>query len=152
VDRQTTLVDDLPKINLKGKANNGPALGDDGKKTPCTFNAYDHLVTIQEGGTIDEKTFGSGMGGLFPTSWLDAGYEETARFMNQVQQLVNYGVLQSSFSIGATDAVADVATMKQIESTINKTNLQVLDLVRQGQRGKEGKLEIPTGTNDDRIV
>jgi DNA-directed RNA polymerase II subunit RPB1 len=139
----------LPKINLKAKANNGPALGDDGKKMPCTFNAYDHLVTIQEGelleGTVDKKSIGSGMGGLIHTSWLDAGWEETARFMNQVQQLVNYWVLQSSFSIGAMDAVADVPTMRQIESTINKAKLQVLDLVRQGQRGKEGKLEIQPG-------
>ena len=69
----------LPKINLKGKANNGPPQ----KNLPNTFNAYDHMVTIQEGelleGTIDKKTIGSGMGGLIHTSWLDAGHEETAR-------------------------------------------------------------------------
>eukprot|EP00567_Pseudictyota_dubia_P008672 CAMPEP_0197446890 /NCGR_PEP_ID=MMETSP1175-20131217/11704_1 /TAXON_ID=1003142 /ORGANISM="Triceratium dubium, Strain CCMP147" /LENGTH=1752 /DNA_ID=CAMNT_0042978061 /DNA_START=220 /DNA_END=5478 /DNA_ORIENTATION=- len=124
----------LPKINLKGKANNGPAKGSN------TFNAYDHLVTIQEGelveGTIDKKTIGSGMGGLIHTAWLDIGYEDTARFMNQVQVVTNYWVLQSSFSIGVIDAVADLETMRQIESTINKAKMQVLDLVRQGQRGE----------------
>jgi DNA-directed RNA polymerase II subunit RPB1 len=97
-------------------------------------------VTIQEGelleGTVDKKTIGSGMGGLIHTAWLDVGFEDTARFMNQVQQLVNYWVLQSSFSIGVCDAVADVDTMRQIESTINKAKLQVSDLVRQGQRGE----------------
>ena len=45
----------LPKVNLKSKANNGPPKGE-----PNTFNAYDHLVTIQEGelleGTVDKKT------------------------------------------------------------------------------------------------
>jgi len=76
------------------------------------------------------------MGGMIHTAWLDQGHRENARFMNQVQQLVNYWVLQHSFSIGVTDAVADVDTMKQIESTINKSKLQVLDLVRQGQRGE----------------
>jgi DNA-directed RNA polymerase II subunit RPB1 len=55
--------------------------------------------------------------------------------MNQVQQVTNYWVLQKSFSIGVTDTVADVETMEQIESTINKAKLQVLDLVRQGQQG-----------------
>eukprot|EP00566_Odontella_aurita_P001751 CAMPEP_0113541920 /NCGR_PEP_ID=MMETSP0015_2-20120614/9313_1 /TAXON_ID=2838 /ORGANISM="Odontella" /LENGTH=1785 /DNA_ID=CAMNT_0000441907 /DNA_START=56 /DNA_END=5413 /DNA_ORIENTATION=+ /assembly_acc=CAM_ASM_000160 len=128
----------LPKINLKGKANSGPGKGPDGTLSN-TFNAYDHLVTIQEGelveGTIDKKTIGSGMGGLIHTAWLDVGFEDTARFMNQVQVVTNYWVLQSSFSIGVIDAVADLDTMRQIESTINKAKMQVLDLVRQGQRG-----------------
>ena len=114
---------------------------------PNTFNMYDHMVTIQEGelleGTIDKKTIGSSMGGLIHTCWLDVGHEETARFMNQVQQLTNHWVLHAcSFSIGATDAVADEATMRQIESTIDKAKKQVQDLVRQGQTGK---LEIQPG-------
>ena len=130
----------LPKINLKSSSNGGPAKDSSGKTMSNVFNAYDNLVTIQEGelleGNIDKKTIGSGMGGLIHTAWLDVGYEDTARFMNQVQQLVNYWILQSSFSIGVIDAVADVETMRQIESTINKAKLQVSDLVRQGQRGE----------------
>ena len=131
----------LPKVNLKGKGNNGPPKG-----KPNTFNMYDHQVTIQEGelleGTIDKKTLGSSMGGLIHTIWLDVGFEENARFMNQVQQLVNHWVLQSSFSIGATDAVADEDTMRQIESTIDKAKKQVKDLVISGQ---QGTLEIQPG-------
>lgn len=140
----------LPKVNLTGKANNAPPKDPKdplGKRMmPNTFNMYDHLVTIQEGelleGTIDKKLVGTSMGGLIHTSWLDAGHEETARFMNQVQQLVNHWILQSSFSIGATDAVADENTMRQIESTIDKAKKQVQDLVRQGQ---VGDLEIQPG-------
>eukprot|EP00536_Pseudo-nitzschia_multiseries_P015005 jgi/Psemu1/262607/estExt_Genewise1Plus.C_8030002 len=139
----------LPKINLHAKANTGPPVGDDGKRMPNTFNAYDNKVTILEGelieGIIDKKTIGKSMDGLIHTAWLDQGHEETARFMNQVQQLVNHWVLQSSFSIGACDAVADMKTMKEIEATINKAKLQVLDLVRQGQLGKQGNLEIQPG-------
>jgi DNA-directed RNA polymerase II subunit RPB1 len=134
----------LPKINLTASANNGPPKG---KKQ--NFNSYDNKVTIIEGelleGTIDKKTIGTSMGGLIHTAWLDQGHEETARFMNQIQQLVNHWILQQSFSIGACDAVADVGTMKQIEATINKAKLQVLDLVRQGQLGKQGNLEIQPG-------
>ena len=123
----------LPKINLKGKANNGGP-GEN------TFNCYDNIVTVMEGeliqGTIDKKTIGSGMGGLIHTAWLDVGHDDTARFMNQVQVIVNYWVLQSSFSIGVSDAIADVGTMEQIASTINKAKLNVHDLVRKGQRGE----------------
>eukprot|EP00816_Leptocylindrus_hargravesii_P004270 CAMPEP_0196809198 /NCGR_PEP_ID=MMETSP1362-20130617/9154_1 /TAXON_ID=163516 /ORGANISM="Leptocylindrus danicus, Strain CCMP1856" /LENGTH=1770 /DNA_ID=CAMNT_0042183805 /DNA_START=2209 /DNA_END=7521 /DNA_ORIENTATION=+ len=122
----------LPQINLQGKANNGGP-------GPNTFNAYDNLVTIQEGelleGTIDKKLIGAGMGGLIHTCWLDVGWQETARFMSQVQKLVNSWVLQYSFSIGVIDTVADIETMKNIENTINRAKLQVHDLVRQGQRG-----------------
>ena len=129
----------LPKINLKGKANNGPQKGPDGRTLSNTFNAYDNEVTVIEGelieGTIDKKNIGSGMGGLIHTAWLDAGWEQNQRFMNQVQVITNYWVLQSSFSIGVIDTVADHDTMRQIESTINKAKMQVLDLVRQGQRG-----------------
>jgi DNA-directed RNA polymerase II subunit RPB1 len=136
----------LPKINLKATSNHGPPKDGNGKTMPNTFNMYDHYVTIQEGelleGRICKKTIGSGMGGLIHTSWLDAGHEDTARFMIQVQQLVNHWVLQSSFSIGAIDAVADSDTMRQIESTIDKAKKQVQDLVRQGQMGT---LEIQPG-------
>ncbi|KAL3809055.1 LOW QUALITY PROTEIN: hypothetical protein ACHAXA_001717, partial [Cyclostephanos tholiformis] len=123
----------LPKINLTGKASNGGP-GDN------TFNAYDDLVRVMDGelieGTIDKKTIGSGMGGLIHTAWLDVGHEDTARFMNQVQVITNYWVLQTSFSIGVCDAIADVSTMEQIASTINKAKLNVHDLVRKGQRGE----------------
>jgi len=136
----------LPKINLKDTASNGPPKDKDNVTRQNTFNFYDHQVTIQDGellaGTIDKKTIGSRMGGIIHTSWLDIGYEDTQRFMNQIQQLTNYWVLQSSFSIGVTDAVADFDTMVQIESTIDRAKEQVNTLVHQGQKGT---LEIQPG-------
>jgi len=136
----------LPKINLKGKANNGPPKGSNGLELPNTFNFYDHEVTIQEGelleGTIDKKSIGTNMGGIIHTSWLDKGFEETQRFMNQIQQVVNYWILQYSFSIGVVDTVADPETQRQIGQTIENAKEQVRDLVRQGQ---QGKLEIQPG-------
>lgn len=124
----------LPKINLMGQSNSGGP-GEN------TFNAYDNNVRIMEGelieGNIDKKTIGSGMGGIIHTAWLDVGHEDTCRFMNQVQVVTNYWVMNSiSFSIGVCDAIADVATMEQIASTINKAKLNVHDLVRKGQRGE----------------
>jgi hypothetical protein len=83
---------------------------------------YDHIVTIQEGELL-EVVF---VKRLVVSAWwshpylvVGAGHEDTARFMGRVPALINPR-LQSSFSIGAIDAVADSDTMRQIESTIDK--------------------------------
>ncbi|GMI36943.1 hypothetical protein TrCOL_g7025 [Triparma columacea] len=123
-----------PKVNLVNKGNTHPKEG-----VPNTLNVFDSQVVIRKGellaGIVDKKTIGTGMGGLIHTSWLDVGHDETRRFMNQIQQVTNYWVLQSSFSIGVTDTVADSETMLEIEKTINKAKSQVMELVRQGQKG-----------------
>mmetsp|Transcript_15419 Transcript_15419/g.31429 ORF Transcript_15419/g.31429 Transcript_15419/m.31429 type:complete len:1212 (+) Transcript_15419:102-3737(+) len=123
-----------PKVNLNNKGNTHPKDG-----TANTMNVYDSEVVIHQGkllaGIVDKKTIGTGMGGLIHTSWLDVGHDETRRFMNQIQQITNYWVLQCSFSIGVIDTIADNATMVQIEKTINQAKKQVMELVRQGQKG-----------------
>jgi DNA-directed RNA polymerase II subunit RPB1 len=140
----------FPKVNLSSTANNAPPKDPSdptGKKTkPNTFNMYDNRVTIQEGelveGIIDKQTVGSGMGGLIHTAWLDGGPECAGRTLGDTQRFVNQWILQISFSIGVTDAVADPDTMQTIESTIDKAKRQVQELVRQGQTGV---LEIQPG-------
>jgi DNA-directed RNA polymerase II subunit RPB1 len=136
----------FPKVNLSSKANNAPPNDRNGKPKPNTFNMYDNRVTIQEGelveGIIDKQTVGSGMGGLIHTAWLDGGPECAGRTLGDTQRFVNQWILQISFSIGATDAVADPDTMQTIESTIDKAKRQVQELVRQGQMGD---LEIQPG-------
>jgi DNA-directed RNA polymerase II subunit RPB1 len=123
-----------PKVNYTAKGATHPISG-----AANTMNLYDSEVRIIEGdlvsGIVCKKTIGTGMGGLIHLSWLDAGFDETRRFMGQIQQISNYWVLQHSFSIGVTDTVADMETMKTIERTINDSKTQVLDLVHQGQKG-----------------
>ena len=87
-------------------------------------------------GIVCKKTIGSGMGGLIHTAWLDVGYEDTMRFFNQVQVVSNYWVLQSSFSIGVIDTIADDQTMKDIKNKIDKAKRDVKDLVQKAQHGK----------------
>ena len=138
----------FPKVSLVSSANNPPPKKKDNPQEtmPNTFNMYDNRVTIIEGelmeGIVDKKTVGSGMGGLVHTTWLDAGPEEAGRLLSETQRLINHWILQYSFSIGATDAVADPETMRNIESTIDKAKRQVQELVRQGQIGE---LEIQPG-------
>jgi DNA-directed RNA polymerase II subunit RPB1 len=136
----------FPKVNLSSRANNDPPKRPDGTPKPNTFNMYDNRVTIQEGelveGIIDKQTVGSGMGGLIHTAWLDGGPECAGRTLGDTQRFVNQWILQYSFTIGATDAVADPDTMQTIETTIDKAKRQVQELVRQGQMGD---LEIQPG-------
>jgi DNA-directed RNA polymerase II subunit RPB1 len=123
-----------PKVNLRAKSATHPKEGE-----PNSMNLVDSELVINEGqllsGIVDKKTIGTGMGGLIHTSWLDVGHDETRRFMNQVQQISNYWILQSSFSIGVVDTVADEDTMKKIEEAINDAKSQVQELVRKGQKG-----------------
>jgi len=124
-----------PKVNLRAKSATHPKPG-----TANTMNLYDSEVILNEGqlisGIVDKKTIGTGMGGLIHTAWLDVGYEDTSRFMSQIQLISNYWILQSSFSIGVVDTVADEDTMKEIEKAIYDAKNQVQELVRQGQKGK----------------
>mmetsp|Transcript_8390 Transcript_8390/g.18385 ORF Transcript_8390/g.18385 Transcript_8390/m.18385 type:complete len:1171 (-) Transcript_8390:1742-5254(-) len=129
----------LPKINLSAKGNDGPGVDENDKPKTNDLNNADHIVQILDGeliqGTIDKKAIGSGMGGIIHTSWLDRGFEDTALFMSQIQVVINYWVLQHSFSIGVTDTVADIDTMLKIETTINDAKVAVHELVRKGQSG-----------------
>ena len=50
--------------------------------------------------------------------------------MSQVQVVINFWALQTSFSIGITDALADPATMRQIENIINGAKEQVRENIR----------------------
>jgi len=131
----------LPEINLKGTGNTHPK-----GNTPNTMNVFDSEVLIIHGklltGIIDKKMVGSSAGGVIHTSWLECGWDRTRLFMDQIQQIVNYWLVNISFSIGVADTVADPATIRTIEETIDDAKGQVHSLV---QRGQKGELETQPG-------
>jgi DNA-directed RNA polymerase II subunit RPB1 len=123
----------LPKVNLRG-GNNLKAPKDD------ELNSNDSEVLIEDGqvlmGVIDKKTVGTAAGGLVHVTWLDAGWKETARFMIQVQQVVNYWFLQNSFTIGVRDTVADARTLQDISKEILETKKKVQGIMEDAQQGR----------------
>jgi DNA-directed RNA polymerase II subunit RPB1 len=100
----------------------------------------DTKVVIEDGellvGIIDKKTVGTGAGGIIHTCMLEKGSSITRVFMGQIQCVVNYWLLQHSFTVGVCDTVADVASMGLINAEIRNAKKEVGNLVQKGQRGE----------------
>ena len=104
------------------------------------LNANDSAVIIQDGqvvtGVIDKRSVGNSAGGLIHVTWLDHGWKETARFMIQVQHIVNYWMLQNSFTISVADTVADTDTLTAIAKEIEVAKGKVRRIVEDAQQGR----------------
>eukprot|EP00604_Paraphysomonas_vestita_P003644 CAMPEP_0174819944 /NCGR_PEP_ID=MMETSP1107-20130205/3430_1 /TAXON_ID=36770 /ORGANISM="Paraphysomonas vestita, Strain GFlagA" /LENGTH=1498 /DNA_ID=CAMNT_0016034309 /DNA_START=708 /DNA_END=5204 /DNA_ORIENTATION=- len=123
-----------PKLNYKGKAKNAV---DNPKDNP--FNLLDSDVLIHDGillmGIVDKNIIGTSGGSIVHVSWLQDGWKETRRFMNQLQCVVNYWMVNTSFSVSVSDTVADAITMKKIQETLNTAKGKVKDIMERGQNG-----------------
>eukprot|EP01035_Chromulina_nebulosa_P019444 gene19444-25324_t len=132
-----------PKINYKGKSKNH----DDDPKFPGTstsipepFNFLDSEVLIHNGvllqGIVDKNIVGTSGGSIVHVCWVQKGWEETRSFMNQVQTVVNYWLVNTSYSIGISDTVADVKTIKNIQNTLDEAKEKVKKIMVKGQIGQ----------------
>ena len=125
----------LPEINFTGYSSTHASDEPFSKLSP-----KDSRVVIHRGellaGIIDKKTIGSGAGGLVHTTMLEKGPDRTKLFMGQVQKVVNSWLLTCSFTVGVSDTIADVSTLKTIVDIIAQAKVQVHDLVTTGQQGK----------------
>ena len=130
----------IPDVNLRRTS----AWHKDGE--PEDFSPGDTQVLIEKGelltGTLCKRTVGAGGGGLIHVIWEEHGPHAARSFLNQTQLLVNYWLLQHSFSVGIGDTIADEATMHTINATIGKAKLDVKDLIKQAQ---EKRLEAQPG-------
>ena len=114
----------LPKVNYVGKSSLSP----DGERV-SDLSPGDTKVIIEEGemlcGTIDKKTVGKTAGGLIHRIWLDWSPQASANFIQAIQRLVNYWLMQHGFSIGVSDTVADEGTLDSIVETLDKAKAKV---------------------------
>lgn len=131
-----------PKLNYKGKSKNH----EDSSKYPGTdvtikdpFNFLDSEVLIHNGllleGIVDKNIVGTSGGSIVHVCWVQKGWEETRSFMNQIQTIVNYWLVNTSFSVGVSDTVADTKTIKNIQETLNVAKEKVKDLMMRSQTG-----------------
>ncbi|KAF5198458.1 DNA-directed RNA polymerase subunit beta' [Thalictrum thalictroides] len=106
----------------------------------------DTQVRIEKGelltGTLCKKTLGTSSGSLIHVIWEEVGPDAARKFLGHTQWLVNYWLLQNSFSIGIGDTIADVATMEKINETISRAKYEVRELIRASQ---ENQLEPEPG-------
>lgn len=128
-----------PKINYKGRSKNhvdDPAITD-------PFNYLDSEVLIHNGvlhqGIVDKNIVGTSGGSIVHVTWLQKGWEETRNFMNQIQGIVNYWMVNTSYSVGIADTVADANTIKNIQDTLDKAKEKVKEIMAKAQTPGELK-------------
>ena len=125
-----------PKVNYRGKSK---CHLDDAKITD-PFNYLDSEVLIHGGvllqGIVDKNIVGASGGSIIHVCWLEKGWEETRAFMNQIQTLVNYWMVNTSYSVGISDTVADAVTINGIQETLNDAKDKVRLIMQRAQLGK----------------
>ena len=140
-------------INLRQKANMHPGEPGAGDKIPGVgrlspagkeakndpMSPTDSTVYIYDGvfysGIIDKNTVAKSGGGLVHLTANEQGPEQSRQLLGGIQKVVNCWLLQSSFSTGFMDTVADSVTMKNIQDELVEANKKVKDLVQRGQKG-----------------
>ena len=123
-----------PNMNYRGRSKNSV---DDPDENP--FNLLDCDVLIHNGillqGIVDKNIIGTSGGSMVHVCWLQDGWRETRRFMNQLQTTVNYWMVNTSYTVSVSDTVADAVTMKKIQKTLNDAKEKVKDIMERGQAG-----------------
>ncbi len=125
-----------PKINYRGKSKNHK----DDPKITDPFNYLDSEVLIHDGlllsGIVDKNIVGASGGSIVHVTWLSKGWEETRNFMNQIQGIVNFWFVNTSYSVSVSDTVADAKTIEDIQETLNKAKEKVLNIMSKAQSGE----------------
>ena len=125
-----------PKINYRGRSKNHQ----EDPKVTDPFVYLDSEVLVHQGvllhGIVDKNIVGTSGGSMVHVSWLEKGWEETRSFMNQVQTVVNYWMVNTSYSVSVSDTVADAATINKIQETLDDAKKKVRQLMLRGQRGQ----------------
>ena len=125
------------EINMRKKSNGSPDEDDDMTET-------DTRVLIEGGellsGIIDKKTVGISDGGIIHVLFNDLGPERTKMFLNLVQQVANYWILNNSFSIGVGDTIANENTIQEVNKILENVKKEVKKLSKNTEMHPE-KLE-----------
>ena len=100
----------------------------------------DTKVIVENGvlicGIICKKTIGSSAGGLIHVIRNEYGPMITCNFFNGVQAVVNYWLLQSGFSVGIGDTVADRSTIDSINNAIVLSKQRVKQIIIKAQQNQ----------------
>jgi len=124
-----------PNINYKGMSMCRPP-----KNAANTLNLYDCETLILNGeliqGTIDKAIVGAKAGSIVHLTWMDLGWEETRRFMNEVQMVVNAWMCKRSYTVGVADTVADKTTMNAIHAALSEAKTNVGVTMMKAQKGQ----------------
>ncbi|KAI5467275.1 hypothetical protein BGZ63DRAFT_418992 [Mariannaea sp. PMI_226] len=108
----------------------------------------DEGLLIQAGhlmfGLLTKKNVGAAAGGIVHVCYNELGPEGAMAFLNGVQQVVTYWLLQEGHSIGIGDTIPDKATIEKIQVHIDFEKNEVARLT---QMATENQLEALPGMN-----
>ena len=137
-----------PGVHLQKKANEHKYVpnnddDEDPHKYWSDLSPGDRKVLIVDGellaGIADKKLLGTGGGSLIHILVNEKKHEITRQFFGAVQKVVNYWLLQRTFSIGVGDTVADLATCEEVNHVLEVQKEKVHELVQKAQRTIPGK-------------
>ncbi|KAK3607289.1 hypothetical protein CHS0354_002914 [Potamilus streckersoni] len=93
----------------------------------------DTKVLIEDGvllsGILCKKTLGTSTGSLAHVVYMEMGYEVAGELYGNIQTVVNNWLLLEGSSIGIGDTIADPQTYIDIQETIKKAKLDVIDVI-----------------------
>nr|AAA30232.1 RNA polymerase IIB largest subunit [Trypanosoma brucei] len=93
------------------------------------FPHNDSVVMIRRGqllcGPITKSIVGAAPGSLIHVIFNEHGSDEVARFINGVQRVTTFFLLNFGFSVGVQDTVADSDTLRQMNDVLVKTRRNV---------------------------
>ncbi|PIO76814.1 RNA polymerase Rpb1, domain 7 [Teladorsagia circumcincta] len=93
----------------------------------------DTKVLVEHGelisGIVCSRTVGRSAGNLLHVVALELGHEVAARFYSHIQTVVNAWLIGEGHTIGIGDTIADQATYRDIQDTIRKAKLDVIDVI-----------------------
>ncbi|KAH6960758.1 hypothetical protein DER45DRAFT_170532 [Fusarium avenaceum] len=101
---------------------------DDNENAPLR----DEGLLIQSGqlmyGLLTKKSVGAAAGGIVHISYNELGPEGAMAFLNGVQQVVTYWLLNNGHSIGIGDTIPDAATIAKVQAHIDEEKAEVARL------------------------
>jgi len=145
IDSFTLLSEILPPMSTKFEN------GQDG-------DGITNVVNIKAGkykhGQLDKDALGSGSKGLIQSIFNDYGFQASADFIDNLQNIVTDYMKLSSYSVGISDLIANNETNQKIANTILNKKKVVADLINEthigafeNNTGKSNELEFETRVN-----
>lgn len=136
----------LPPVNVSMGGKNYDE--EDGKDSENYIKIFNGLI---EQGRWDKDIFTKTSRGLVHIIFNDYGPQEAQKFLDNVQRIITNYLLQSGFSVGISDLVADNSTKENISLAIDEQKMKVQDLINhvhlnifENHTGKTNKEEFET--------
>ena len=129
-------------VHATKKSNEHKFVEGDPHKKWSDLSPGDRKVLVVDGellcGIADKKLLGTGGGSLIHILVNEKKHEITRQFFAAVQKVVNYWLLQRTFSIGVGDTVADLETCLAVNEVLRVQKEKVHELVQKAQRTRPG--------------